>query len=370
MLKWAIARDGLDVDAFLVQDKNENVRQWIEGEREPTVKQLEDFSRQVHIPFGYLLLPEPPEEPQPIPFFRTVIDDRQERQMSLAVYDTIITLQRRQEWLHEYLLDNEYAPLPFVGRFPETATVEEVVADIRRTLDFEPEWASRNPTWSDALIALRERVENLRIMMVFNSVVGNNTKRPIPLEECRGFVLIDRMAPFLFVHNGDAKSAQMFTIMHELAHIWFGKSAGFDLAQLQPAEDDLEKKCDAIAAELLVPKAVFLRKWRESLDPETVARHFKVSQLVIARRALDTGQWTRETFFRFYQQHIQTDHRKQQNSPGGDFFKTQRVRLSRRFSVFVREALQSNQIIYRDAYKLTGIKGATFEKYMKEKLDA
>lgn len=91
-------------------------------------------------------------------------------------------------------------------------------------------------------------IEDKGIITVFNGIVENNTSRPIPVDECRGFVW-DEMAPFMFINNADWKSAQMFTIVHELAHIWTGHSAGFDFRKLQPADDPIEILCDKVAAE-------------------------------------------------------------------------------------------------------------------------
>lgn len=94
------------------------------------------------------------------------------------------------------------------------------------------------------------------LLPFFNGVVENNSHRKISVYECRGFVLVDEMAPFMFINNADWKSAQMFSIVHELAHIWTGHSAGFDFRRLQPADDPIEKLCDQIAAEFLVPEVV------------------------------------------------------------------------------------------------------------------
>ncbi len=55
----------------------------------------------------------------------------------------------------------------------------------------------------------------------------------------------------MFINNSDGKAAQMFTISHELAHIWTGHSAGFDFRELLPANDPVELLCDKVAAEFL-----------------------------------------------------------------------------------------------------------------------
>ncbi|MEZ4849484.1 MAG: hypothetical protein R3B93_12875 [Bacteroidia bacterium] len=69
LIEWAIIRDGHEIEEYL--DANPNVKQWLKEDKRPTVKQLEDFSRKVHVPFGYLFLEKPPKEELDFPFFRT-----------------------------------------------------------------------------------------------------------------------------------------------------------------------------------------------------------------------------------------------------------------------------------------------------------
>ena len=231
MLIWAIDRAGYDFHEFA--EKMPKVTGWISGEKKPTVKQLESFSKKVHLPFGYLFLPEPPKEKLPIPFFRT--HSLQAEKVSVNVYDTILLLQQRQHWLKEYLHDNGFDRLKFVGKFKNSQDVFAIVDDIRTTLGLPEDWARNFRTWQETLNHLVEIIEDTGIIIVFNGVVENNTSRPIEVEECRGFVLVDGLAPFMFINNADGKAAQLFTIAHELAHIWTGNSAGFDFRRLQPA---------------------------------------------------------------------------------------------------------------------------------------
>jgi Zn-dependent peptidase ImmA (M78 family) len=299
IITWAIDRAGYELQEFI--EKMPKVQRWIEGSKKPTVKQLEDFSRKVHLPFGYLFLPEPPHEKLPIPFFRT--NNPQAEKVTVNVYDTIILLQKRQYWLRDYLESNEFEPLSYVGKYPETDDVATIVNDIRQVLNLENEWASKHRTWQDALDYLIQVIEDKGIITVFNGVVENNTSRPIEVGECRGFVLVDEFAPFMFINNADGKAAHMFTIVHELAHIWTGQSAGFDFRKLQPADAPIEQLCDKVAAEFLVPAETFTKVWDQYKNVKQTARHFKVSEIVVARRALDTGKMSRQQFFAFYEQY-------------------------------------------------------------------
>ncbi|MCX6269649.1 MAG: ImmA/IrrE family metallo-endopeptidase [Bacteroidetes bacterium] len=363
MLTWAIARAGYEVSVFT--DKFPNVQKWLSGDKNPTVKQLEKFSKDVHLPFGYLFLPEPPTERLPIPFFRT--NNTQATRVSVNVYDTILLLQQRQDWLRDYLHDNEFEELPYVGRFTNRNNIQEIVADIRNTLGLPENWAGNFSKWQDAQDHLVHHIEDKGIITVFNGVVENNTSRKISVDECRGFVLVDKMAPFMFINNGDYKSAQMFTIVHELAHIWTGHSAGFDFRRLQPADDSMEVLCDKVAAEFLVPETTFNEVWSHNPNINYASRYFKVSEIVIARRALDTGKLTKQEFYTFYEEYSNREFtKKQSQGDGGDFYATTKKRLSLTFASHINNAVKSGKLLYRDAYKLTSLKGDTFQTFFSQ----
>jgi Zn-dependent peptidase ImmA (M78 family) len=360
MIAWAISRAGYELQVFT--EKFPKVQQWLEGERKPTVKQLEDFSKKVHLPFGYLFLSEPPKEKLPIPFFRT--NNSQATSVSINVYDTILLIQQRQDWLRDYLTEKEFDKLPFVGKFLNQNNVQQIVADIRNTLGLQENWASDFKTWQEAQDHLIKHVEDKGIITVFNGVVENNTSRPIPIDECRGFVLVDEIAPFMFINNADYKSAQMFTIVHELAHIWTGHSAGFDFRKLQPADDSIEVLCDKVAAEFLVPENTFAQVWLENQSIKYASRFFKVSEIVIARRALDTGKISKKQFFEFYEEYSNREFiKKESQGDGGNFYATTRKRLSITFASHINNAVKSGKLLHRDAYKLTSLKGDTFQTF-------
>lgn len=366
MLTWAITRAGYDVPAFA--ETFPQISGWLEGQKKPTVKQLEEFSKKVYLPFGYLFLPQPPLEQLPIPFFRT--NGNQADKISINVYDTILLLQQRQDWLKNYLKDKDFQRLPYVSKFRNSNDINAIVADIRQTLQLPENWASQFRTWQEAQDHLVLHIEDKGIITIFNGIVENNTHRSIPVDECRGFVLVDQYAPFMFVNNSDFKSAQMFTIVHELAHIWTGHSAGFDFRKLQPADDPIEILCDNVAAEFLVPEKKFNEVWNDRPgDYAYASRYFKVSEIVIARRALDIGRITKPQFFKFYAEYSKRELvKKESHGSGGDFYATTKKRISITFASHVNQAVKSGNLLYRDAYKLTGLKGDTFEKFFSKHL--
>lgn len=366
IIRWAIERAGFDLQTYIAG--NPKIEKWLQGQKAPTLKQLESFSKKVHVPLGYLFLEEPPQESLDFPFFRT--GKNPSRNVSLNTYEMVQTLQERQEWLSGYMKDNDYTPLSFVGRFADNQAYTEIVDDIRNTLGLAPDWASVHRTWEDALRDLSIRIEEAGIITTFSGYVGYNNNRPIDVDECRGFVLVDEYCPFLFVNTNDAKSAQMFTILHELAHIWIGQSAGFSNDHLLPADDGLEKLCDLVAAEFLVPERL-LEEQMAGSSPSIpmLSRRFKVSPIVIGRRMLDLGYMEKEEFFDFYYTRMRWAKKQIDDQEGrGNFYTTALRRSSPRFTSFVNIATRENALSYRDAYHLMGLKGSTYHTLIKEHL--
>lgn len=367
LVRWARERSGLAVvDLVSFFPKFE---QWERGEAQPTLRQLEALSKKTLTPLGYFFLAEPPEDKLPIPDFRTLKDEPVKRP-SPNLLDTVQMMQRRQKWMRDFLLENGQPPLSFVGSVGFRDQPERVAQEIRRTLSIGSDWARQRQTWTEALLELRRRVEGAGVIVVTNGVVGNNVYRKLDPEEFRGFVLCDTVVPLIFINGSDAKSAQMFTLAHELAHLWLGRDGVFNLEALQPVDDEVEKFCNRVAAEFLVPEKEMQVCWVQAAATEEpfqlLARRFKVSPLVAARRALDLGLIQREEFFRFFQEYREDERRQAAAKPaGGDFYATQEVRLGRLFGETVVRAAREGRLLYRDAYQLTGLFGHTFDRFAK-----
>lgn len=366
VLHWAVQRSGQPSE---IERKFPKLTAWIKGESQPTVRQLEDLANATATPLGYFFLSEPPDERLPIPHFRTG-DDRQDFRPSPDLLETVETMERRQAWMREYLIEQGQEPLPFVGTAKLTDEPGRVARHMRDTLGLAEGWAADQPGWTGALRELQRRIDKLGILVVVNGIVGNNTHRKLDVKEFRGFVLVDRYCPLVFVNGADGKAAQMFTLAHELAHIWFGSSAAFDLRELQPARNETERVCNRVAAEFLVPGYELRELWsRVHRDPgrfQSIARRFKVSELVAARRALDLSLITKNEFLDFYEAYLQEERRAAaQDREGGNFYATQSLRIGRRFAEAVVLATREGRVLYREAYQLTGLYGRAFEGYAK-----
>ncbi|MDE2655570.1 MAG: ImmA/IrrE family metallo-endopeptidase [Gemmatimonadota bacterium] len=364
MITWACERAGYDMD--YIETRLPQIPAWVRRERQPTLKQLEKLARVTHTPLGYLMLPEPPEERLPVPDYRAVAGAVRSRP-SPDLLDTLYTMRRRQQWLRESLMESEAEPLDFVAIARLTDEPAAVGREIRRALGLDGGWAPRVRTWQDAVSELRRAIEQLGVMAVINGVVGNNTHRRLSVKEFRGFALTDSYAPLVFVNGADAKSAQMFTLAHELAHIWLGEEGLSGFETLLPGGIDVEDWCNQAAAELLAPEREIRARWREvkrQTDPfETLARTFKVSPVVAARRILDLGLVDRGTFFDFYEDYVNRERRSGTKPSGGDFYNNQNTRVGELFATQVLRAAMEGRIGFKKAYDLTGLRGGTFQRY-------
>lgn len=375
ILRWARERAQLDFDELA--QKIPNLPAWERGEKQPTMKQLEHFAKKTHTPMGYLFLSKPPEEKFPIPDFRAIADKPPARP-SINLLNTVYLCQQRQRWYIDHARTMGENALEFVGTARTTNDVVEVAANIRKTLGFEVAEQQSLPSWSDALRRFIERAEAVGMLVMVNGVVGNDTRRKLNPEEFRGFALVDELAPLIFINGADTKAAQMFTLAHELAHVWLGESA-LSNSEARSVHDRksgqaIERWCNRVAAELLVPFAIISSEYDPdaSLEGEMsrLARRYKVSTLVILRRMFDAGAISREEYWRAYDAELDRLKKLKAGSRragGGNFYSTLKVRVSERFATAIMTSALEGQASFTETFYLLGVKKAeTFERFGSE----
>lgn len=365
LLTWAYNRS---MKQDYLHNKFKKLAEWLNGDLQPTLRQLEEFAKATSTPLGYFFLEQPPVEQLPIPHYRTVNEDGIQQQTSPDLIETIHMMQRRQDFMKDYYDRYVGDSLAFVGSYTGSS-VKELTERINRLLDINHDWASKQKSYQDALNFLIDRCEKNRIMVMINGIVGTNTYRALDVGEFRGFVLVDNMTPLIFINGKDAKSAQIFTLIHEVAHIIIGSSAVVEASPLNEVDENVEQLCNNAAAELLCPSDYFQKTWLTHYDDgetyKTLASIFKVSPIVIGRRALDLALITKDEFFAFYTSYIEEIQRvPSPSNPGGNFYYTTRMKLGNLFSWVVNNETRSGDLQYTDAYKLTGLKRSTFERYM------
>lgn len=367
MLTWARERSGIDVPDFarkcgVTEDR---LLEWESGKRTMTFNQAMRYAEKAHVPFGYLFLTMPPEEVLPIPDLRT-LEGRGVQRPSAELLDLVKLMLQRQEWYREYLQQHFAETSPYVSRFSSSDSVAAIVEDMRACLGVEA-----HPTrgkWDDYYRDLVQRIESLGILVMRQGNLGHHT-RPLRVEEFRGFAIVDEYAPIIFVNHSDALGARLFTLIHELCHIWIGQSGISDGDTNTHRQEEV--LCNAVAAEFLVPAKEFRALWQQDLQhwednlPALEAR-FHVSTWALARRALTLHFISNDQYGRYIAEQ-KSLHKQRTGGSGPTYYQTKKAQISRPFSrAVVGEAL-SGQLLLREAGELLGgMKPGKIETFAKE----
>jgi Zn-dependent peptidase ImmA (M78 family)/DNA-binding XRE family transcriptional regulator len=375
VLQWARFRARLDIDslAYKIPVKSEKVISWEVGTEKPTFIQAQKLAKVLRIPFGYLFLEKPPQDTVLLPDMRT-INDKVIGDYSIDLKDVISDVIRKQDWYRDYLKEEGFSELEFTRKYNCNSSVDEIVASITKTLNLKMEDRVNVRTWTDFFKLLVERIEAAGILVMKSGKVGNNTHRILKADEFRGFAICDPIVPVIFVNGADYKAAQIFTLIHELAHVWVGESGVSDIGLRKDnikISNQCEIKCNEVAAEVLVPSNLIIDQWNKDKNSteniEILCRLFKVSSIVIARRALDLDLITKSDFFEFYEKQVNRwQNEKDSQESGGSFYKNIAVANSRKFTEAILYSVFSQRTLLREGARLLGLHPSKFEKYAKE----
>ena len=369
LLHWAFDRSGLE--PAVLATRFPQLPAWESGEKKPTLKQLEAFAKATHTAIGYYFGGGPPNEPVPIADFRTIANTPVSKP-SGDLLDTVYLCQNRQYWYEEFMRLEGEPPLPFVGSAALTDPVEKVAANIRETLGFRLKERRELATWAEALRRFIEQAETAGILVMVSGVVGNNNRRKLDPAEFRGFALADPLAPLVFVNGADSKAAQMFTLAHELAHIWLGETALSDSEARELPAHTVERWCNEVAAELLVPLAVLREEHRRGAElrqePSRLARRFKVSTLVVLRRMRDAGFLRLDEYRAAYGDQLARQHQPAKGG-GGNFYSTVSARVSKRFARAILASTFAGQSSYMEMSRLLGVRRLESSRKLARSLD-
>jgi len=366
-LRWARERAQLSEAALAkkLRVEEQKLIAWELGQARVTFKQAQDFAKQTLIPFGYLFLNIQPVENLPIPDLRT-IDNEHNPRPSAELIKMVHTIIERQEWYKDYLRQEQRLDRnPYLGRFTSQQPASAIVADMRNVLHIptHPERGS----WEDYYRDLIKKIEDIGILVMRQGDLGHYTK-PLNVKEFRGSALFDPLAPIIFINQADAPSARLFTLIHELAHIWIGQSGVSDAKpNTNRAEEVL---CNAIAAEFLVPAGEFLTYWQAlpdwQLNLPVLEAIFHVSRWVLARRALTLQKITQQQY-QNYIDSVQRDHRDRERTDGGPtYYRTHKVQVSERFAKALVSETLSGRVLLRDAGKLLDMAPSKIQRFATE----
>jgi Zn-dependent peptidase ImmA (M78 family) len=280
------------------------------------------------------------------------------RRPSPHLLDTVYLCQQRQDWYSAFARVQGESPLALVGSARLGDDVAATAASIRHALGFDVDERRLMGTWEEALRRFIAQADERGILVMVSGVVGSNNRRPLDPQEFRGFALADPMAPLVFINGADSKSAQMFTLAHELAHIWLGQSAVSDAVPFGASDHRTENWCNRVAAEVLVPMEVLrgvLHDQAAVAGVAALARRFKVSTLVILRRLHDGGWLAADAYWEAF--HAELDRIKAlPKGSGGDFYLTLGARTSKTFSRAIVGSTLEGSTSFTEAFRLLGFK--------------
>jgi len=374
VLQWARRRAGLSETVLgkrlgIAAGPTERVIQW-ERDGVITYKRAVKLAEKTHTPFGYLFLPEPPEEKLPVTDYRTVGSSGADEPPSPELLDVLFDAMRKQSWYRDYLIELGGQRLDFVG----TARIEEnpleLAGRIRKAFRLGPELRTDATGWEMALTLTFEAIEERGVLVLRSGVAGGNPHRPLSVREFRGFALSDPYAPLIFINSRDSQAAQIFTVIHELVHLWLGLSGVSNPEPVPQPTKRVELFCNAVAAELLVPEADLRRLYAQADQADNplalLGRHFKVSSLVVLRRMFDQKLIDWETYQQLHREEeekFQARKTNQQEKGGGNYYATQQARVGKRFARALIGSALEGRTPYREAFSLLGLKKtATFHE--------
>ena len=332
----------------------EKIQRWLTGQDKPTFMQAQKLADQLYIPFGYLFLPYPPDESVPLPDLRTVSDRGIQVKISVNLRDTIVAVVLRQEWYKEYLKEQDAPVLTFIGSVSMDSPPEKV-AEVIKAFLFPDGVDPGAMTWEEYQRRIIHSAENAGILVMRSGIVDSNTHRPLSVKEFRGFAISDPLAPVIFINLTDAPSARLFTLIHELTHLWIGVS-GISSVGVHD-EHNTEKFCNQVAGDFLMPGADTRALWKPEHTTEenvaALARCFHVSRYVVVRRAYDLQLVMYEDYRRYYLSLLK-DYRASEAGPD-EFYAVIQDRNSLPFCRAVLDEALSGRVLLRDAGRLLGI---------------
>jgi Zn-dependent peptidase ImmA (M78 family)/DNA-binding XRE family transcriptional regulator len=373
VLKWAreSAKMSEETAAAKVSIAVDKLQEWESGISQPTIKQAQTLAKAYKRPFALFFLPEIPRDFQPLQDFRK----SGSKTLTTSSIFIIREIQQKQAWISDAYADNDEIKLPFVGRFTINDSPQVVAQDILKTLNIHPaRYKSESPIkeWIDAS-------ETKGIFVSRTSFIHSRLK--LDSDELQGFAISDSYAPFVFVNSEDWNAPQLFTLLHELAHIWIAETGISN--DVEPEIKNKEKFhpvelfCNEVAANALMPKDIILnfgtQIYQNSKEVFKAAKILGVSSFALIVRALNLGLISIPVYqklkkqadidFAEYLKREAEKKAKQKDNPGGpNYFLLQLNRNSRLFTQTVLDAFRGGAIEPTLASNLLNVQINKFQK--------
>lgn len=362
MIDWIADKEGITVNDLADKLVPKKQDKFLNGIVNKSI--AEKLVKLGKIPFGYLFLQTPPESKlEQIPDFRQTVGATP---LTKDFYDTFYDIEYKQSWYKEYLHEvGNTTELDFVGKFKyKDSSYEKVATDICNRIGFDITKELPKLKNDSYFKKLSELIEKIGILVFKNGIVGTNTHRPLNVQEFRGFAIADKIAPIIFINGNDSFSAQIFTLCHELAHIWVGETGVSNWSY----EKDIESFCNKVAAEILMPHVEFCKHWNTNEDQsyadkiENLSNYFKVSKYTIAIKALTLNLISND-ILEIIKVNFITKVKK--SSSGGNFYNNIPLRNSNKLTNIIVSYAITQKLPLREAGNLLNIKADTVIDFYK-----
>lgn len=375
VLKWAreSAKMTEEIAAAKASVTIDRLKEWEDGISQPTIRQAQTLAKAYKRPFALFFLPDIPRDFQPLQDFRKP----NSKALTTSSVFIIREIQQKQAWISEVNAENQEEKLPFVGRFSITDNPQIVAKDILTTLKINPaSYKSDTPIreWIDA-------VEKNGIFVSRTSFIHSRLK--LDSEELQGFAIADPYAPFVFVNSDDWNAPQLFTLVHELAHIWIAETGISNDVEPELKNKDkshpVELFCNKVAANALMPKEIVLNfdasSFQNSSNVFKAAKTLGVSSFALLVRALSLNLIRIQVYKNLkkqadvdYQEYLRREAEKKaklkdKDKKGGpNYFLLRLNRNSRLFTQTVLDAFRGGHIEPTLASNLLNVQVNKFHK--------
>jgi len=375
VFKWAreSAKMTEEIAASKVAVSIDKFKDWETGEDYPTIKQAQTLAKAYRRPFALFFLPDVPTDFQPLQDFRKTGS----KEFSTSSIFIIREIQQKRAWISEVNEDNNENRVPFIGRFSIKDNPVIVAKDILATLNINPlNYKSNNP-----IIEWIDKAESNGIFISRTSFIHSRLK--LDSKEIQGFAIADDFAPFIFINSDDWNAPQLFTLVHELSHLWIAETGISN--DVEPSiknvgdYNPIELFCNEVAANALMPK-----EFIDSLDSKAFdnakevfknAKMIGVSSFALLVRALNLNIISLSTYKQLkqladieYNEFLKREEAKkikqiEKEKPGGpNYFLLQLNRNSRLFTQTVLDAFRGGVIEPSMASNLLNVQVNKFPK--------
>lgn len=370
ILKWVLAQTK---EERLGEKLLVSVKDWLDGKKKPTFRQVEELSRKSNIPLGYFFLQQPPSEHIPLLEYRTV-DSVKISNPSRDLIDTIKDMGAVQGWMADYRKERGFEQVKVAGSLKGKNKPESIARKMREDLGIKASWYQDLNDSRQSFRFFRNKLEENAVLVMMNGVVRQNTHRPLNSNEFRAFAMSDKWAPLIFINANDSHGARLFSLLHEAVHIWMGENDLYnDRHETVSHDKGLEALCNAAAAEILVPIEDLKKMWEETSnvydDEEQIvsqlAKIFCCGETVIARRALEQKFISKSVYQTISARAIQNYQKLAEKKSGGSYYNTKLSRLDRMFVHAIAESVMTGRVTYTEAYRLTATNDKTFPEMLR-----